>query len=168
MIIQILDKAKKKKIIEQIEQFGIKKIPHLLIRTGNERIRAFSGNLSTEEIMDLWRILPFEGIGLYIGKEIEDKSGTRNIRLSVDGVQAYKDQINKKILTLKREQEDDWFKGKEIELDEAQIKEIANEKGIFVIRSYDDKDLLGTGKIGEKNVLFGYLPKERRRKVMVL
>jgi hypothetical protein len=50
MIIQILDKAKKKDH-RGIEQFGVKKIPHLLVRTGNERIRAFSGNLSTEEIL---------------------------------------------------------------------------------------------------------------------
>jgi NOL1/NOP2/fmu family ribosome biogenesis protein len=166
MIIQILDKAKKKRIIEGIEQFGVKKIPHLLVRTGNERIRAFSGNLSTEEIMSLWRILPFEGIGLYVGKEIENKSGTREIRLSVDGVQIYGDQITKRILTLKKEQEDEWFKGKDIELDDEQIKEIGDEKGIFVVKS--GEDLLGTGKIGEKNILFGYLPKERRRKVMVL
>ena len=46
-----------KKIVKEIEQFGVTKIPELLIKTGKERIRAYSGNLSKEEIMDLWKIL---------------------------------------------------------------------------------------------------------------
>ena len=50
MKIQILDKTKKKKLISGLEEFGINKIQELLIRTGKERIRAYSGNLSKEEI----------------------------------------------------------------------------------------------------------------------
>ncbi|MBT7567304.1 hypothetical protein HN630_00175, partial [archaeon] len=69
MKISILDKTKKKKFIAGVEDLGMKKIPELLIRTGRERIRAYSGNLSKEEIMELWMILPFEGIGLYVGKD---------------------------------------------------------------------------------------------------
>ena len=48
MKIEILNKAKKKKIIQNLEEFGIKKIPELLVRTGRERIRAYSGSLSKD------------------------------------------------------------------------------------------------------------------------
>ncbi|MFA4960455.1 MAG: hypothetical protein WC548_02220 [Candidatus Pacearchaeota archaeon] len=163
MIIQILDKAKKKKIIEKIKVFGIKKIPQLLIKTGNERIRAFSGNLSTEEIMSLWRILPFEGIGLYVGKESIDKSGVREVRLSIDGLHAWKDQIVSNIIILSKEQESQWFKGRNIELDENQKKQFENFRGFVAVESFNKKDFIGVGKINN-DVLYGFLPKERRRK----
>jgi NOL1/NOP2/fmu family ribosome biogenesis protein len=163
MRIQILDKAKKKKIISQLENFGIKKIPQLLVRTGNERICAYSGGLSVEEIISLWRIMPIEGIGLYVGKEIADSSGTREIRLSVDGINLWKEQITKKIFILTEEQEKEWFRGRNIEMNESQKEEFKEAKGFLVVKSYDKKDFVGTGKVG-KGVLYGFLPKERRRK----
>ena len=66
MKIQILDKAKKKKFIEGISYLGVEKIPLLLMATGTERVRAFSGSLSNEEIMAFWRLFPIEGVGLYL------------------------------------------------------------------------------------------------------
>ena len=44
--------SEKNRIIEELnEQFGITNIPYLLIESGKEKIRAFSGSLSKEEII---------------------------------------------------------------------------------------------------------------------
>ena len=159
MKIQILDKAKKKKILAELERFGMSKIPELLIRTGRERIRAYSGNLSKEEIMDLWKILPVEGIGLYVGKDILDRDGVREVRLSVDGIHTWAGQIDGRILKLDEEQEVEWFFGRNVEL----VGDV--EDGFVVVRSADDKDFVGMGKVGNGGkVLYNFLPKERRRK----
>ncbi|MCR4284646.1 MAG: tRNA pseudouridine(55) synthase TruB [archaeon] len=155
-----LDKAKKKKFLAGILDLGMKKIPQLLIKTGKESIRAYSGNLSTEEVWDIWRLLPIEGIGLYIGKEMINQHGVREIRLSLDGLHTWKDQITERIITLTEEQEENWFKGKNIELD-------SNEglTGFVAVQSADKKDFIGTGKISnDGKTLFSFLPKERRRK----
>ena len=166
MKIQILDKAKKKKIIEQIKDIGITKIPELLIRTGKERIRAYSGNLSREEIQELWRTFSIEGIGLYVAKEIASKkSGTKETRLSLDGMHLWEKQVKEKIILLNKEQEELWFRGKDIELTKEQQKKYTFEKCFVVVKSHDNKDIIGTGKTGDKiEILYNYLPKERRRK----
>jgi NOL1/NOP2/fmu family ribosome biogenesis protein len=165
MKIQILDNAKKKKFIEGIEDLGVKKIRELLIRVGNERIRAYSGNLSVDEIMGIWRILPIEGVGLYVGKDFVDRSGVREVRLSVDGMHVWKEQITEKILVLTAEQEVEWFKGKNVDLTEEQTSKFKDTKGFIAVKSSDSKDFVGTGKVGDgAKVLYGFLPKERRRK----
>jgi len=164
MKISILDKAKKKKFISEVDELGIKKIHELLIRAGSERIRAYSGNLTNDEIMGLWRILPIEGVGLYVGKDKMDRHGVREVRISVDGLHAWKDQISGNVLKLTEEQEVEWFLGKNIEFDE-EIKL----KGFVAVLSSDGKDFIGTGKVGsEGKVLFNFLPKERRRKSQTL
>jgi NOL1/NOP2/fmu family ribosome biogenesis protein len=165
MKIQLLDNAKKKKFVEGIEDLGVKKVRELLIKVGSERIRAYSGNFSTEEIMSLWRILPIEGIGLYVGKDFVDKNGVREVRLSVDGMHVWKDQIKEKILVLTAEQEIVWFKGQNIDLNEEQTLKFKDTKGFIAVKSSDSKDFVGTGKVGDQGrVLYGFLPKERRRK----
>lgn len=164
MKIQILDKTKKKKFINEISELGVEKIPYLLIKTGKERIRAFSGSLSSQELMALWRIFPVEGLGLYIGKQMLDKkTGRKQARLSLDGLHVLKDQIekSKQVLILTKQQEEDWFKGKIIELDKKEQKLT----GFVAIKSADKKDFIGFGKISvDKDILIGFLPKERRRR----
>ena len=163
MKIQILDKTKKKKFIEGISNFGVSKISELLIRTGSERVRAYSGNLSTDEIMGIWRILPIEGVGLYVGKDLIDRHGVREIRLSVDGLHTWQNQITKDIFVLSESQEEEWFKGKNIELDKIE------KEGFVAVKSNDEKDFVGMGKIGAGGkILFNFLPKERRRKSQVI
>jgi NOL1/NOP2/fmu family ribosome biogenesis protein len=164
MKIQILDKAKKKKFIEGISELGLKKIPQLLIKSGRERVRAFSGNLSKEEIMEIWRITPIEGVGLYVGKDSVDKrNGRREVRLALEGLHAWKDQISENILQLNKEQEIEWFLGKNIEI------ESSEKKGFVAVRSADGKDFVGIGKIGDEGkMLYGLLPKERRRKEAII
>lgn len=165
MKIQILDRTKKKKFIAGVADLGMKKIRELLIRSGTERIRAYSGHLSNEEIMDLWRILPIEGVGLYVGKEMMNRSGVREVRLSLDGMHLWKEQLTERVFDLTAEQEAEWFVGKDIELNEDQIGEISD--GFVSVRS--GMDFVGMGKIGDsEKTLFGFLPKERRRKSMIL
>lgn len=171
MKIQILNNAKKKKIINEISYLGLSKIPQVLIKTGSERLRAFSGDLQPEEIYDICSILPIEGIGLYVGKESIDRHGMREVRLSLDGLHTWKDQIKKNILTLSEEQEVEWFKGGNIDLTKEQIDSFKNiGKEFIVVRSSDGKDFIGLAKIGgpNKDTLFGFLPKERRRKSQVI
>lgn len=163
MKIQILNKAKKKKFVAGLTNLGIKKIPQLLIRTGKERIRAYSGNLNTEQVMDIWKLLPIEGVGLYIGKDMINRNGVHEIRLSLDGMHTWKDQLTERIFILTEEQEKDWFLGKDIDLAEKQTEKI--EEGFVSVKSSDKKDFIGIGKIGsDKKTLFSFLPKERRRK----
>jgi NOL1/NOP2/fmu family ribosome biogenesis protein len=165
MKINLLDKTKKKKFIEGASDLGLNKIKELLIRTGKERIRAYSGNLSKEEIMDLWRVFPIEGIGLYVGKEIIDQKGIRTVRLSVDALHSWKNQITQNIIKLNSEQEEIWFRGSDVDLK----KDQENFKGFVAVLSSDGKDFVGTGKIGNNGkTLFGFLPKERRRRSQIL
>ena len=163
MKIQIMDRAKKKKFIAGLSDLGMKKIPELLIKSGKERVRAYSGDLSTEQIMEIWRLLPIEGIGLYVGKDMVNRNGVREIRLSLDGMHIWKEQLIKRILILSKEQEKNWFLGKNIELDDSQIGKIST--GFVSVKSADGKDFVGVGKIGSDGaMLFGFLPKERRRR----
>ncbi|MBU3924152.1 MAG: hypothetical protein KJ592_04495 [Nanoarchaeota archaeon] len=175
MKIQILDRAKKKKFIAGLADLGMRKIPELLIRSGTERIRAYSGDLSTEQIMDFWRIMPIEGIGLYVGKELMNRNGVRETRLSLDGMHNWRSQLygvsgvrgfggSGRVVFLNKKQEEDWFLGKNIELEESQNVE----DGFVCVKG--GEDFIGMGKIGVSDkelgvrTLYSYLPKERRRK----
>jgi len=162
MKIQILDKTDKKKIIEQLSYLGIDEIPYLLIKTGSERITAYSGNLDVKELYQIWRLLPIEGMGLYFGKEFLDRStGKRETRVSLDALHLLKHKIKKNIIEVNKEQEAEWFKGKNIELDEEQQKEY----GVFVdfVAIKSGEDFIGIGKIShDKRIISNYLPKERR------
>jgi len=161
MKIAILDRAKKKKFIAGLADLGMKKIPQLLIRSGKERIRAYSGNLSNEEIMEVWRLLPIEGVGLYVGKDMVNRNGVREVRLSLDGMHVWKEQLTERVFVLTEAQEEDWFAGKDIELDGAQIGKI--DEGFVSVKG--GEDFVGVGKLGDGGAtLFGFLPKERRRK----
>ncbi len=163
MKIQIMDRAKKKKFIAGLSDLGMKKIPELLIKSGKERVRAYSGDLSTEQIMEIWRLLPIEGVGLYVGKDMINRNGVHEIRLSLDGMHTWREQLSERIFILSEEQEKNWFLGKNIELDDEQVGKIST--GFVSIKSADEKDFVGVGKIGnDKKTLFGFLPKERRRK----
>ena len=163
MKIQIMDRAKKKKFIAGLSDLGMKKIPELLVKSGKERVRAYSGDLSTEQIMEIWRLLPIEGVGLYVGKDMINRNGVHEIRLSLDGMHTWKEQLTERILVLTESQEKDWFLGKNIELEDEQVEKVS--EGFVSVKSTDKKDFIGVGKIGNSGkVLFGFLPKERRRK----
>jgi len=119
-------------------------------------------------------MFPIEGIGLYVGKIVGRRKGVggSEIRLSVDGMHVWKKQLVKKIVVLSEEQEVEWFLGKDIELSEGQLVgswELGVGSGFVLVKSADGKDFVGMGKVGnDGKVLFGYLPKERRRRSSVV
>jgi len=167
MKIQIMDNAKKKKFIAGLSELGLKKIPQMLVKSGEERVRAFSGDMDKDEIYEIWRLLPIEGVGLYVGKDMINRNGVHEIRLSLDGMHIWKEQLTERVFVLTEEQEEEWFKGKNVDLTEKQIGKISD--GFVSVKSADGKDFVGNGKIGDSGkTLFSFLPKERRRKSQVL
>jgi len=146
---KILTNTEKKKITKQLEeQFGITQVPWLLLQFGKEKIRAFSGSLSREELALLDRELRVEAAGIYFLNVNENE-----LRLSLDTLHLLKEQITKNIILVNDSQASEWFKGHDVSID----KEI--QKG-FVVLKYKDS-FIGCGKsLG--NIIKNYMPKERR------
>lgn len=139
----------KRRIIAELqEMFGISEIPYLLIESGKEKIRAFSGTISKDELLDIAKLTRIEGVGLYFLKVEHDE-----LRLSFDATQVLANQITKSIIDINDEQIELWIRGYDLPLQAP--------KGVVVIRY--NGDFLGCGKSnGEK--IFNYVPKERRIK----
>lgn len=163
MKIQLFNNTKKKKFTEQVSYLGIEKMPWLLAKTGKESVNAFSGSLSTDEIMEFWRNFHVEGFGLYMGKQmIDKKTGQIQSRLSIDALHFLHPQISKNIIPLNKEQLKKWWQGKNLEVLPEQVKNITG--GEFVAIS-DNEDLIGTAKLShDKTQILSFLPKERRVK----
>ena len=148
MTIHILSQHETQQILEKLqEQFGINEIPGILLRIGQERIFLYQGSLSEKEIKEIENTIYIERLGVYFAKEQED-----GIRLSIEGAQILKEQINKNIFEINDEQLDSWMKGNELN--------ISLGKRCFVIMKYKD-DFLGTGKASE-NKITNFIPKNRR------
>lgn len=160
MKIQILDKTKKRKVLDKLNYLGELKMNEMFIRTG-DRIRIFSGNLTNQQVMKIWNLFPIEGIGLYFAKDFLDKKGNQETRISLDGLHLIREQIVQGIIELDEEQKEKWLRGNNIELDEEQ-KEKYNSINRFVALKFKE-DFIGTGKLTEKAIL-SFLPKERRIK----
>jgi len=160
MKIEILSRAKKKSILEAFEGFGVENADEIFIMTGKEKIRTFSGDLDKEEIMDLWRILPVEGIGLYVGKDsFNRKRNSHEIRMTLDGLHMLSRGEIVRVVDLDEVQEREWFLGHDVELNEEQ--KIGN--GFVSVKA--GIDFVGVGKVGnDGTMVFGFLPKERRRR----
>ncbi|VVB77695.1 Ribosomal RNA small subunit methyltransferase F [uncultured archaeon] len=144
-----LTSTDKKKIIEQLnKQFGITQIPQLIIQFGKEKLRLYSGNLSKEELYYLDNEIRIENIGLYFAKWEND-----GIRLTLDGVQLFRNQITKNILELDEKQANDWLKGNDLDIKTDYGWKILKYKNEFI----------GCGKsTGER--ITNFMPKERRVK----
>lgn len=156
--LNILDAAKKKRFIDEVSYLGIKKFPYLLIQTGRERIIAYSGSFSREEISKICQLLSVEGIGLYFAKDSEE-----GMRMSLDGLHAMKSQISGNIIEVNEAQEKNWFLGRPLELNEEQREKYKEIEGFVVIKS--GEDIIGTGrKAKHSHIIHNFLPKERRVK----
>ncbi len=159
---QILDKTKKKKIIEELKIFGITKIPYLLLKTGKEKIRAYSGSFSSDELQMLGKILRIEEVGMYFAKEtIDGRSKQRVVRLNLDAAHVLQKQISGNIIDLDDAQEEAWFLGKDVEVEGGEIGgEIVG--GSFVVLK-SGEDIVGVGRLSsDKTMISNYMPKERR------
>lgn len=147
----------KAEILAKLKKFGIEKIPFLLIKSGSERIRAYSGSMNIQELAKLSENVFVEIIGIYFARyDGED------LRLSVDALHLFKEQITKNIIDITDKQTDDYLKGKDIDIDAEQSKLFGEKRGYFVLRH--NNDLLGMAKIVSGKFMKNYLPKERRRK----
>lgn len=139
----------KRKIIRQLkEQFGIESLPYLLIKSGKEKIRAFSGHLSKEEMQKISYLTNIEAIGIYLLKK-EDNL----LRLSLDAIHLLSKQITKNTIEINAQQLQDWLKGLNLN--------IQAQEG-FVIIKYKG-DFIGSGKSNGQKI-FNYVPKDRRLK----
>lgn len=146
MRIHFIKSSQKKKILHELnEQFGIASLPYLLVESGKEKLRAFSGSLSKEEIFQLNQITNIEAIGLYMLKKEQD------FRLTIDATHLLKEQIIKNIVQINDEQLNDWLKGQDLEIQSSNETKIIQHK----------EDFIGSGKSNGKKI-FNYIPKERR------
>lgn len=160
MRIDILDSPKKKNFLNGISYLGDFKTNLLFLASGGEAIRAYSGHLTTNELLKIWRHFPVEGLGLYFGKQLTDRHGRREARIGLDALHLMKNQISRNIVELNEEQAGKWFRGNNIELNSEQ-KEKCREMKDFVAVKYKE-DFVGTGKLTNQGILLSFLPKERR------
>jgi len=150
MNIHFIKSNEKKELLNQLNNvFGISDLPYLLIESGKEKIRAFSGSLSKEEILELAKIAKIEVIGLYLIRQEREE----DLRLSFDATHILKDQIKKRIVNLNEEQFNLWIRGNDLDM--------PTEKGPAIIKY--DLDFLGCGKSNGLKI-FNYVPKDRRLK----
>jgi NOL1/NOP2/fmu family ribosome biogenesis protein len=151
--IEILKDNKREEILRKLnEQYGITKIPGMLLTKNSEKIFLFQGSLDEKKIKEIEKTIPIERIGVYLGKIAENE----RIRLSLEGSQILKNQINKNIFEMTKSQLDEWIKGNEI-----LVKNSENFRD-FLIMKYQD-DFFGTGKASE-NKITNFIPKSRRLK----
>ena len=149
MNIHFIKTPQKRKIIEKLnEQFGIENLPFLLVQSGKEKIRAFSGSLSKDEISKISLFANIELIGLYLLKEENGE-----FRLSMDAALLLSKQIIKNIVEIDEIQFKRWIRGNDLE--------IKMPKGVYLIKC--NEDFLGCGKSNGERI-FNYVPKDRRIK----
>ena len=148
--LKILNSSEKKEIENHLKnQFGIKKIPGILAQKGKERLFLFTGDLNPEDIKRLEEIIIIERLGIYFAKIIGDE-----IRLSIEGTQILKNQIQKNIFELNEEHLNSWMSGQDLLLK-------TGKKG-FLVMKYKN-NFLGCGKASEEKI-GNFIPKNRRLK----
>src|SRR3989344_2463662 len=102
--LKIFSEREKKEIEAKLEnQFGIEKIQGIINAKGREKLFLFQGSLDEGEIKKLSEIIPIERVGIYFAKIINDE-----LKLSLDGTNILKDQINKNIFELNDKQAETW------------------------------------------------------------
>lgn len=152
MNLKVMNKSEKEEITYKLKtQFGITKIPGEIIMRGKERMFLFSGNFDKNQIKILESLTQIERIGVYFAKK-DERDGT--LRLSIEGTQIFKDQINKNIFELSENQVEPWMKGQELNIK-------TGKKG-FLVMKYKE-NFLGTGKASEEKIT-NFIPKNRRLK----
>jgi len=150
MNIRLIKSSEKKEILNKLNNnYGITSLPFLLIESGKEKVRGYTGHLSKEEILDLTRIAKVEVIGLYLFKKEKDNE----LRLSFEAPanKEIQKQLSKNTIELNEEQSKSWMKGNDIE--------VPCQEGYVVLKHKDD--FLGCGKSNGK-IIFNHVPKDRR------
>lgn len=153
--LDFLFKAEKNKILEKLKYYGIKELPYLLSMSGKEKVRGYTGNLSTNEIILLNQGVRIELIGLYLLHLYPE-----DLRLSFDAISALKNQITQNIIELDEKQGEEFLKGRDIALTDKDKEKFKNELSGFKIVKLGD-DLIGNCKLTHDRII-NYMPKERR------
>ncbi len=150
MTLKILAEFEKKEIENKLnEQFGIKKIPGMLLKSGEERIFFFQGSFNEKQIKDIEENIPIERVGFYFATYLNEE-----IRLSLEGVELLKDQIKKNTFELDEKQAEQWMMGSELN--------IATGKQAILVMKHKNY-FLGCGK-ASKEKIGNFIPKSRRLK----
>jgi NOL1/NOP2/fmu family ribosome biogenesis protein len=155
MTLRFIFKTEKRKIMEKLDYYGITELPYLLIGSGKDKIRGYTGDLSTDELIELNKEIGVEIIGMYLLHNYEE-----GLRLSFDAITILKDKITKNILELDEKQIKEWFKGQDIALTKEDKEKLKDESKGFKIVKYKE-DLVGSCKLTEDRII-NYMPKERR------
>ena len=182
MKVEILDRTKKKKIMEKIsENYGINDIDGLFIKTGKEKIRMFSGEIGWGELNEFAKSVHIEIVGLQLCTVIDDE-----VRLNFDAINLpeIKNEIikeNKNIFEVNEEQIKIWLNGDNLDFDDEPFENPKNPErilglevsetsrvpkprktfeGDFIVVK-NKNDLFGVGK-NRKTYVQNYVPKERR------
>lgn len=146
----------KEKLIKMLGYYGIKNLNnYLLIYSGKEKIRGYSGSLINKEIIDLYNEVGIELIGLYLFHDYHD-----NLRLSFDAISALKNQITENIIEIDDKQAEEFLKGRDIALSKEEQEKFKDETRGFKIIKHN-QELIGTGKLTSDRIV-NYMPKERR------
>jgi NOL1/NOP2/fmu family ribosome biogenesis protein len=155
MGISFIFRNDKEKLIKQLGYYGIKKLPYLLTKSGKEKIRGYSGSLTTNEITELNNEIGIELLGIYLFHDYHD-----NMRLSFDAIYALKDQITENVIELDDKQAEEYLKGRDLALSNADKEKFKSESLGFKIIKHGD-EFIGTGKLTGDRIV-NYMPKERR------
>ena len=148
--LKILNQKEKAEIEYKLhEQFGISSVPGMIVMRGQERLFLFSGSFTEKDIKNLEKCTFIERMGVYFAKIVDD-----SLRLSIEGSQILKEQIDKNIFELDEKQAEEWMKGHELP--------IKTGSHGFIIMKHEG-DFLGTGKASEEKI-GNFIPKNRRLK----
>lgn len=148
MSIEILNRKERLEIEEKVDKdFDIDlEIPHHFIQQAREKIRIFTGNLGSQDLIRLSKLLTIDNIGLYFAFMKE-----KEFRLSYDASILY-GKSSEKVIELNEKEAREWLKGEDIENKTGKI-------GYFLIKY--GRDVLGCCKATQEK-LMNFVPKERR------
>jgi len=129
--LHFLKPKEKKTILAELKKiYGITELPYLLLETGKQKIRGFSGHLSKEEIQDLNKTANIELIGMYL---ISRKDAEP--RINFDAISLF--NITKNIIEINKPQLELWLRGNDLEM--------PTQQGTILLKYKED--LVGLGLI---------------------
>lgn len=145
-MITFLSSGEKKKLLNEIEErFGWKVKDCMFLQAGRERVRAFTGTLSREELSLLNEFARVEFAGAYFVRQ--EPFG---LRLAFDMTQLYADEFSKNVIELTEEEFSQWMRGASL------VRNV--EDGFYVVKY--GSDFLGSTYV-KHGKLYNYVPKER-------
>lgn len=145
-MISFISSGEKKKLLKDFEdRFGLRVKDYLFLQVGKERIRAFSGTMSREELISLSEFARVEFAGAYFVRQ-----ESFGLRPAFDMTQLLASEFTKGVIELTSDEFQLWMRGNTLQ------RELTD--GIYVVRF--GHDFLGSG-YSKNGKLYNYVPKER-------